>query len=145
MLAASTKGASFLVTTVQWKSADQASNQLVDDLKNIQGTWQATYLEEGGSNYQMFWLLKLQHVFEKDALTMIVGKKEKQATYKLDPTTSPKSIDIIKKGETVLGIYENDVIHYESASHKRTNLDQLSLTLNPNSVVMHSLSLNVSG
>ncbi len=35
-----------------------------------------------------------------------MGNKEKLAQYKLDPTASPKTIDIIKKDMVELGIYE---------------------------------------
>jgi uncharacterized protein (TIGR03067 family) len=87
-------------------SPSKATANTESDLDAIQGTWQFTYLEEGGDPVPAELVEQLQHVFDGESLTMIVGEKEKLATYKLDPTSSPKSIDIIREGNTEQGIYE---------------------------------------
>lgn len=72
----------------------------------LKGTWQVTSLEEGGNQIPAGITSQLKHVFHDDAIVMVVGEKEKLAQYKLDPTASPKTIDIIRKDEVALGIYE---------------------------------------
>lgn len=72
----------------------------------LKGTWQATSFEEGGDQIPAGITSQLKHVFHDEAIIMVVGDKEKLAQYKLDPTASPKTIDIIKKDKVELGIYE---------------------------------------
>jgi uncharacterized protein (TIGR03067 family) len=72
----------------------------------LKGAWQVTSLEEGGNQIPAGITLQLKHVFHDEAIIMVVGEKEKLAQYKLDPTASPKTIDIIRKDEVTLGIYE---------------------------------------
>jgi uncharacterized protein (TIGR03067 family) len=104
---ASRKGTTFLVTTVDWTGNDQATAENVaDDANNIQGTWQVTSVESEGELIMEDGLHELQHVFAGHELIQVVGKKKKQAEFKLDPTASPKTIEIVSKGEKALGIYE---------------------------------------
>jgi len=72
----------------------------------LKGTWQVISAEEGGDPLPAGIISQLKHVFDGDAIIMVVGEKEKLAQYKIDPTASPKTIDIIKKDEVSLGIYE---------------------------------------
>ncbi len=104
---ASKQGATFLVTTVDWSRSDQdAATNALDDINDIQGTWQVTFVESEGELVMEDCVHELQHIFAGKALTQVVGKEEKNGEFKLDPSTSPKAIDIIRKGKTILGIYE---------------------------------------
>ena len=107
MLAASEKGAAFLVTTVDWKSTDQATNELIDDLKNIQGNWQVTHSEDNGKVAPQALLNNLQMIITKKKMSLqMAGGNMYRSTFKLDATTTPKSMDMTKNGKTIYGIYE---------------------------------------
>ncbi len=83
----------------------------------LKGTWQVTSLEESGNQIPAGITSQLKHVFDGDAIIMVVGEKEKLAQYKLDPTASPKTIDIIRKDEVPWGSMNLRVTHYESVLH----------------------------
>jgi uncharacterized protein (TIGR03067 family) len=72
------------------------------DEADIQGTWQIS-----GPLTEQEKFLDYKLVLTKETMTTyILGKKTEHTTYKLDPTTSPKSIDITEQGKTIKGIYD---------------------------------------
>jgi uncharacterized protein (TIGR03067 family) len=91
----------------RFTNAQQTPDEVMAKAKAaLKGTWQATSFEEGGDQIPAGITSQLKHVFHDEAIVMVVGEKEKLAQYKLDPTASPKTIDIIRKDEVTLGIYE---------------------------------------
>lgn len=89
------------------KAAEVPTDEELAKVKaELKGTWQVTSAEEGGVMLPAGVISQLKHIFDGDALIMVVGEKEKLAQYKLNPTVSPKTIDIIRKDEVALGIYE---------------------------------------
>jgi uncharacterized protein (TIGR03067 family) len=98
-----------------------ASGTLADDKEDIekevrkfQGTWTFESSEAGGKELPAGELKELILTFEGDKHTVRKGDEVIQVgTQKLDPSRSPKTIDVTmvegpNKGKVMLGIYEND-------------------------------------
>jgi uncharacterized protein (TIGR03067 family) len=98
-----------------------ASGALADDkadlekeVKKFQGTWTFESSEAGGTKLPPDVLKSLVVVFEGNKHTVKKGDVVLQAgTQKLDPSKSPKTIDVTmtegpQKGTVMLGIYEFD-------------------------------------
>lgn len=94
-------------------AADKADKPAKDQ-DQIQGTWETTAVEFNGKDLAADGL-KLKFTF-KGATASVDGSEQIQKdyakfTFKLDPSTSPKSIDLIvsdgdKKDEAIEAIYE---------------------------------------
>jgi uncharacterized protein (TIGR03067 family) len=96
-----------LLLLLKFTSAQETPDEVLAKAKAaLKGTWQVTSAEEGGDPLPAGIISQLKHIFHDESIVMVVGEKEKLAQYKIDPTASPKTIDIIKKDEVTLGIYE---------------------------------------
>ena len=82
------------------------------ELKKFQGTWTFESVEAGGKTLPNADFKGMTVTFELDKYTVKMGDEVIQvATPKLDPSKSPKTIDVsvtkgIDKGATIRGIYE---------------------------------------
>ncbi len=95
--------------------AADARDDKTKDLDKLKGTWVARSVEYNGENQLGGVIKELKVVIEGDTLT-VKGedeevKKYPKAKLKLDPTTTPKVIDVTvssgdEKGTTFEGIYE---------------------------------------
>lgn len=77
-----------------------------DDQAKLQGSWRVESLVVGGQTIKDS---KTRLTFAAEKLTRKEGDSVAEATYKLDPTKDPKSIDIVPaegKEEAILGIYQ---------------------------------------
>src|SRR5262249_38289862 len=87
---------------------------LEEEVKKFQGTWTFESSETGGMKLPAGELRGLILIFEGDKHTLKKGDDVIQVgTQKLDPSKSPKSIDVTmtegpNKGKVMLGIYEID-------------------------------------
>jgi uncharacterized protein (TIGR03067 family) len=85
---------------------------LVKELRKFQGAWTFESSEAGGKELPAGELNGLVLTFEGDKHTVKKGDEVIQAgTQKLDPSKSPKAIDVtitegVNKGAVMLGIYE---------------------------------------
>src|SRR6516165_3330600 len=81
------------------------------ELKNFQGTWTFESVEAGGKEGPAAELKGMTVTFEGDKYTVRKGDEVIQVgTQKLDPSRSPKAIDVtvaegLSKGAVMLGIY----------------------------------------
>ena len=100
-------------------AASGGSGTLADDkadlekeVRKFQGTWTFESSETGGKELPAGELKGLILVFEDDKHTVKKGNEVIQVgTQKLDPSKSPKAIDVtltegVNKGAVMLGIYE---------------------------------------
>jgi uncharacterized protein (TIGR03067 family) len=76
------------------------------DIPNIQGTWRVTYSEDGGRIAPQEMLKELRFVIDEQDLITEIGGRKSVSTYKLDPSTNPKSLDLTENGRTKQGIYD---------------------------------------
>jgi len=82
------------------------------ELKKFQGTWTFESVEAGGKEVPAAELKGMTVTFEGDKYTVKKGDEVIQAaTQKLDPSKSPKALDVTvaegpNKGAVLLGIYE---------------------------------------
>jgi len=82
------------------------------ELKKFQGTWLYESLEAGGEEVPAAELKGTTVTFQGDKYTVKKGDEVIQtATQKLDPSKSPKTLDVtvtegVNKGALMLGIYE---------------------------------------
>ncbi len=99
--------AGFLVSVVL--AAAQAA--LVDDAKDLQGTWQVVSLEANGSDKPADEFKGWKFVFDGDQGWLVKPEETSQKfKFKLDDARSPKTIDLIvqegnDKGKVAMGIY----------------------------------------
>ena len=79
------------------------------DAEQLQGTWQATTVERAGVKQEN--PESMTFTFKKDRYTLKMGEQVlAEGTFKLDPSTTPKSIDLTitegkDKGKVFLGVY----------------------------------------
>ena len=82
------------------------------ELKKFQGAWTVQSVEAGGKELPIDVFKGMTVTFEGDKYTVKIGDKVIQtATQKLDPSKSPKTLDVTvaegpNKGAVLLGIYE---------------------------------------
>jgi uncharacterized protein (TIGR03067 family) len=83
------------------------------DLEKMRGTWTLVSLEEDGKTATAARLKEFKVTIGGDRYAFTVGGVTAKGVYKLDPTTTPKAMDIIveegpHQGKTKLAIYEFD-------------------------------------
>ena len=84
-----------------------------EDLDRLQGTWSRASAEVNGKPTPEDELKKTTLIIEGDHYTLRTPEGDRRGTIKLDPTKSPKQVDLIpsegpNKGKTLAGIYELD-------------------------------------
>ena len=120
MIEASRDNAKFVALEVEWvakgalevpewfaqnqQEAKQADSQ--SDLVAIQGDWRVIFAEDSGRTGPPGALQDIRFAITRDTLTMDIAGRKVVSTYKLDPTTDPKSIDLTTGGRTKPGIYD---------------------------------------
>jgi len=86
--------------------------EVAKELKKFQGTWTFASVEAGGKEIPAAEFKGMTVTFEGDRYTVKKGEEVIQAaTQKLDPSRSPKTLDVTvaegpNKGAVILGIYE---------------------------------------
>jgi uncharacterized protein (TIGR03067 family) len=99
-----------LLTTVLIVAAPAPADDKKKDEEKIQGNWTVVSLVHGGTGAPDEEVKKFKFTIKDDTITINDGKKDEKATFKLDATKKPKTIDITPdpkdKGEMVPGIYE---------------------------------------
>jgi uncharacterized protein (TIGR03067 family) len=95
-----------------------ASDQAADEVKKLQGEWQAVEIETQGKKVSKDnpEVKNLRFVFDGQGITLPIpdgGGQGRKKTYKLDATKSPKEIDITsldgqEKDQTAACIYKLD-------------------------------------
>ncbi len=83
------------------------------DAAKIQGTWVAIWVETGGKPAPSDTIKNLSLLITADKIAFNPGGENRQSTYKLDPTKTPKMIELTPqdgptKGKTLRGLYELD-------------------------------------
>jgi uncharacterized protein (TIGR03067 family) len=76
------------------------------DVSNILGTWRVIFSEDSGRAAPPEALQNIRFVITKDKVIMESKGRKQEATYKLNPSTWPKSIDLTEDGHTKPGIYD---------------------------------------
>ena len=96
-------------------AADAPKDAKKKDLDKLQGTWTASGVEYGGDKVESDIVKNLTVVIDGDKMTIKGDSAEVEkygkATLKIDPTTTPKIMDVSitggdEKGTTFEGIYE---------------------------------------
>ena len=100
-----------LLTVVLVVAAPAPPEKDKKDEEKIQGTWTIVSAQSGGENKPADETKAIKFIIKGDLITIQDPKREEKATFKLDSTKKPKTIDLIPsekegKGEPVLGIYE---------------------------------------
>ncbi len=87
------------------------ADDVKDEQKAHQGTWLIEEAELGGTKFPDEVRKMIKLVIDGDKYTVTTGEGVDKGTVKLDPKTSPKSMDVMgtdgpNKGKTFLAIYE---------------------------------------
>jgi uncharacterized protein (TIGR03067 family) len=85
-----------------------SADDTAKDAEALKGMWKVTKAMRGGQPQPDVDKGVVLHFTEDELAPEIGGKKEKAAKYKLDPSKSPKQIDLMPMGapESLKGIYE---------------------------------------
>jgi uncharacterized protein (TIGR03067 family) len=80
------------------------------DREKLQGVWSVVSLEVSGTQAGADDTKNIKFEFKGDKIFFMDGKENHEGTFKLDPTTKPKTIDVVPadgpgKGKTHPGIY----------------------------------------
>ena len=94
----------FLISSPVWSADAKDDDALV-------GTWLPSTAELGGKPFPDELRKSIKLVITDDKYTVTVGKQPDQGTIKLNPSATPKAMDITgtegpNKGKTFLAIYE---------------------------------------
>src|SRR5260370_27457088 len=76
------------------------------DLKKFAGTWSIVSAEKGGKDAPGNDIKALRFVFSEDKLTLKIGEKSVEGSFKIDPSKKPKQIDLTLMDKTGEGIYQ---------------------------------------
>jgi uncharacterized protein (TIGR03067 family) len=135
---------SLSLTTIGARADDKADVE--KELKKFQGTWTFESVEADGKEQPAAQYKEMTLTFEGDKHTVKKGDEVIQAgTQKIDPTKSPKTIDVTmtegpNKGAILLGIYEisGDTLKvcFDPEGKKRPT-EFKSAAGSPNFVVLH--------
>jgi uncharacterized protein (TIGR03067 family) len=104
--------AMLLVVSLPIAAQGPKEDRAKGEFKQLQGTWQATSLEDGGEKAAEAVVKQMRLVFEGEKLTFFAGDAIlMQGTVKLDPSAKPKTLDLAStagrlKGQTAECIYE---------------------------------------
>ena len=96
---------------LSWAGADDApKDAAAKELKAFEGKWQVTGISEGGKADPAESVKELSVVIAGDKMSVFEGKeKAKEYIISLDPTKTPKQIELVADGEAKKkagGIYE---------------------------------------
>jgi uncharacterized protein (TIGR03067 family) len=96
----------------QWEDAPRQNGPPKSDKEKLQGKWKVVSAEANGREAPDAEKLKREWTFEGDKIIVKVGEEKRESTFKLDPGTKPKAIDIIppegsteNNGKPFKGIY----------------------------------------
>ena len=76
------------------------------DLKKFEGTWAVHSAKKGGREGPANETKQLRFVFSGDKMTLMLGEKALEGTFKIDPSKKPSQIDMTLQGKAVEGIYK---------------------------------------
>jgi uncharacterized protein (TIGR03067 family) len=89
-------------------AADKKEKQPMGDREKIQGTWALVSSQRNGKPLPDEVVRHVKLIFAGDKLTTQVKDRKTEATFKLDPTRTPKEIDLDMDGNVGKGIYQLD-------------------------------------
>ena len=92
-------------------AADAKDDAAKKELEKFDGTWQAVSITHDGKEASRDEVAKVTLTVKGEHYTLHNGDAEIEGTHKLDPSTTPKSIDAVRtkgadKDKPMLGIYE---------------------------------------
>ena len=93
-----------LILLVAGILSDTAAAQATQDA--LLGTWQIVSLQDGGRTAPNEVTEEAQWLITGDRITQKAGGQVLELSYILDPSKTPKWIDLKAEGRTMLGIYE---------------------------------------
>jgi uncharacterized protein (TIGR03067 family) len=76
------------------------------DLKQLAGIWSVVSARKAGKDAPENEIKNIRLVFSEDKITIKVGEKPVEGSFKIDPSKKPRQIDITLKDETGKGIYQ---------------------------------------
>lgn len=85
---------------------ENVGNSLKADQNAIQGEWRVILAEDSGRTESQEALRDIRLVITQDQLRMELAGAGNVSTYRLDPSTTPKAIDLTMDGKTKPGIYD---------------------------------------
>jgi uncharacterized protein (TIGR03067 family) len=96
-----------LLTAVIVLAAPAPADDGKKDAENIQGTWKVVSMEHAGEKAPEDKIKDVKFVIGDGTIAIKDPRREEKAKFKLDPTKTPKTIDLTaERNEAVQGIYE---------------------------------------
>src|SRR4051812_47459964 len=80
------------------------------DAEKLQGTWAVVRLDAGGRRPPREEVDAMRVTFAGDVMTLRDGKRQESGTFRLDPSKTPRELDLVPKGQEEVArfIYELD-------------------------------------
>lgn len=75
-------------------AADDKDDAVKKELKNLEGTWKVVAMERDGKQEPDEVAKAPEFTFKGDKIVFKTGDKEREMTFKIDPTKKPKEIDL---------------------------------------------------
>jgi uncharacterized protein (TIGR03067 family) len=101
------RGKAVVLLAVAFASAGVvAGGDAKADLKKLAGTWSIVSGQKGGKDAPEKEIKDVRIIFSGDKVTMKVGEKPLEGTFKIDPGKKPRQIDITLMDKTGEGIYQ---------------------------------------
>lgn len=76
------------------------------DKEMLKGAWRVTTLEMSGKDVPEEKIKRFEIVFGLESVTIKANTQERESSYTLDTSKKPKTIDLVFKDKTTVGIYQ---------------------------------------
>jgi uncharacterized protein (TIGR03067 family) len=76
--------------------------------EKFKGTWFVTSYEVDGKEFDSDKIKRFEYVFDLEKVTVKANSQERESTYTVNPSAKPKTIDLVWKDKTTIGIYQFD-------------------------------------
>lgn len=90
------------------QAAAKKGDAVKEEMKRLEGTWRTVAVELGGKQIDRQDIPDYRFVFSGTDCSIVSGKRVRNCTFTIDPSRSPKWLDVTPAGDKVTwpGIYE---------------------------------------
>ena len=84
-------------------AADDAAKK---EREKFQGVWHVVTYEVDGKAFDSDLIKRFEWNFDLEKVTVTANSQERESTYTINPSASPKTIDLVWQNKVTVGIYE---------------------------------------
>lgn len=87
-------------------AAQAADDEGKKEREKFKGLWRVTAFETNGKELDADLIKRFEWIFENDKVTVKANAQERTSTFTVDPSKKLKTIDLVWKDKTTVGIYD---------------------------------------